>query len=125
MSTSIISTASSNQSTLDSVFFFKYLPKIKRSIIELFFRRTVGIFCAISLATVLVSDGQSNFSSLIVLDNLQSENFQALITLVRVETKFFYHVLGVGWKLFSENFPSIVPPFCQERKFFTFNVESL
>ena len=50
---------------------------MKRSIIELFFRRTVSTFSAISLATVSVSDGQSNFLLLIVSEDLQSEHFQA------------------------------------------------
>ena len=78
MSPSIISTASLNESTLDSFFlFFQISAKIKRSIIELFFRRTVSTFSTISLATVSVSDGQSNFLLLIVSEDLQSEHFQA------------------------------------------------
>ena len=51
-SSSIVSTASLNvTSTLNSVIFFNYLPTIKRYIIELFLRRTVGIFSAVSLNT--------------------------------------------------------------------------
>ena len=77
-----ISTVSLNVTpTLDSVMFFNYLQTMKRYIIGIFFKWTVGIYYCYyqsRYSLVSVSDGQSNFILLIVSDDLKSEHYSSI-----------------------------------------------
>ena len=101
--------------------FFNYLPRIKRYIIELFFKWTVGIYYCYyqsRYSLTSVSDGQFNFILSIISDDLRSEHFSST-QLPSSELQLFCQFRLVGWKLFSENDLSIVQPLCEKRKVFT------